>query len=175
MIDKIILIVNGKPRAGKDTFASLLNQYASVYKYSIIDKVKAIAIDCGWTGGKTERDRKFLSDLKMLTTEYSDMSFNDILEKIGEFYDDKIKEDILIIDMRESDDIERLMELCDVTTVFIENDNVPDVISNEADANVYDFNYDYYISNNGTIEEFRANVEMFYFLLCMDYYGGEEY
>ena len=61
MFDKTILVVNGKPRAGKDTFALILNEYYSVYKYSIIDKIKTIAIDCGWRGGKTEKDRKFLA------------------------------------------------------------------------------------------------------------------
>ena len=29
---KLVIIVNGKPRAGKDTFAQLLNQYERVYK-----------------------------------------------------------------------------------------------------------------------------------------------
>ena len=62
MIDKLVLIVNGKPRAGKDTFALLLNKYHKVYQYSAIDKVTTIALDCGWKGGKTEKDRKFLAD-----------------------------------------------------------------------------------------------------------------
>ena len=29
---KLVVIVNGKPRAGKDTFAQLLNRYERVYK-----------------------------------------------------------------------------------------------------------------------------------------------
>ena len=64
MKGQLIIIVNGKPRAGKDTFALLLNKCEPVYKYSIIDKVKAMALDCGWKGGKTEKDRKFLSDYR---------------------------------------------------------------------------------------------------------------
>ena len=165
--DKIVLIVNGKPRAGKDTFALLLNKCEKVYKYSIIDKVKAVALDCGWKGGKTERDRKFLADLKDLTTKYSDMSYNDVYDKVVDFYCDEIKERILIIDMREPKDIERAVDQFDAISIFIKNDNVPAVISNAADANVENFKYDYIIENNGTIQEFEGNVRAFYYNILM--------
>jgi hypothetical protein len=88
MVRKTVLIVNGKPRAGKDTFVELLSYMIPVYKYSIIEKVKCIALDCGWKGHKEERDRKFLYELKKLTDEYSDMSFIDVYEKIEAFAKD---------------------------------------------------------------------------------------
>lgn len=167
-MDGTIIVVNGKPRAGKDTFALILNEYYSVYKYSIIDKIKTIAIDCGWRGGKTEKDRKFLADLKDLTDEYDDVSFRDIMEKIADFYDDKIEEDILIIDMRSPKDIDRLRELVDVITVYIENENVPDISSNEADANVANYDYDFVITNNSTIEDFRRVIEAFLMFIKLE-------
>ena len=167
MKGKLIIIVNGKPRAGKDTFALLLNKCEPVYKYSIIDKVKAIALDCGWKGGKTEKDRKFLSDLKKLTTDYSDMSYNDVIDKATEFYCDEIKERILLIDMREAEDIDRAKYDMNAITVFIKNDNVEAVTSNEADANVENYEYDYYIENNGTIKDFEANIRAFYFNIVL--------
>jgi hypothetical protein len=167
LIDKLVLIVNGKPRAGKDTFAMLLNKYERVYKYSAIDKIKQIAIGCGWKGGKSEKDRKFLSDLKMLTTEYSDVAFNDLLDKVMDFYDNKIHEHLLLIDIREPEEIQRAAEVFDAITVFIKNDNVPEITSNEADANVEDFEYDYYIENNGTIEEFEESIKTFYYNILM--------
>ena len=163
MKGKLIIIVNGKPRAGKDTFALLLNKLEPVYKYSIIDKVKAMALDCGWKGGKTEKDRKFLSDLKKLTNNYSDMSYEDVTEKTIDFYCDRIKERVLLIDMREAKDIDMAKEYLDAITVFIKNDNVESVTSNKADANVENYKYDYYIENNGTIKDFETNVRAFYF------------
>ena len=69
-------------RCGKDTFATFLNEFVPTLKYSSIDRVKEIAKLCGWNGGKTERDRKFLSDLKMLTSAYSDMPLNAITSKV---------------------------------------------------------------------------------------------
>ena len=167
MKGKLIIIVNGKPRAGKDTFALLLNKSEPVYKYSIIDKVKAIALDCGWKGGKTEKDRKFLSDLKKLTTDYSDMSYNDVIDKATEFYCDEIKERILLIDMREAEDIDRAKYDMNAITVFIKNDNVESITSNEADANVENYEYDYYIENNGTIKDFETNIKVFYFNIVL--------
>lgn len=167
MHDKIVIIVNGKPRAGKDTFALLLNKCEKVYKYSAIDKVKAIALDCGWKGGKTEKDRKFLADLKDLTTKYSDMSFRDLEDKVIGFYCDDIKENILLIDIREPKDIKRAVEEFDAISVFIKNDRVPAVTSNEADANVENFEYDYYITNNGTIADFEKSIRGFYYNVIM--------
>ena len=49
-MDKMVFIVNGKPRAGKDTFAEILNRYMKVYKYSAVTKIKEIATLCGWDG-----------------------------------------------------------------------------------------------------------------------------
>lgn len=172
MDEKLVIIVNGKPRAGKDTFALLLNKCERVYKYSSIDKVKAIALECGWKGGKTEKDRKFLSDLKILTTAYSDMPFNDLLEKTLDFYEDKIKERILLIDIREPDDIERCKNAFDAITLFIKNDNVEAITSNEADANVENYEYDYYITNNGTIAEFETSIRVFYFNIILKLLKG---
>ena len=103
----------------------------------------------------------------MLTTEYSDVAFNDLLDKVMDFYDDKIHEQLLLIDIREPEEIQRAAEVFDAITVFIKNDNVPEITSNEADANVEDFEYDYYIENNGTIEEFEKSVRTFYYNILM--------
>lgn len=167
MQEKLILIVNGKPRAGKDTFAELLNEFIPVYKYSSIDKVKTIAMDCGWTGAKEEKDRKFLSELKRITTEYNDMAYKDILEKVTAFDRDEIREKIMIIDVREPEEIERLAEELEALTVFIKNDNVPEVTSNYADANVENFDYDIIVDNSGTLEDFEEAVEEFVYIMSI--------
>ena len=69
MGSKQIVIINGTGGCGKDTFVSFVSKYKRVYNFSSIDKVKEIAKLIGWDGGKTDKDRKFLSDLKKLTTE----------------------------------------------------------------------------------------------------------
>ena len=161
MVRKTVLIVNGKPRAGKDTFVELLSCMIPVYKYSIIEKVKCVALDCGWKGKKEERDRKFLYELKKLTDEYSDMSFIDVYERIEAFAKDEIKEVLFAVDIRDPEDIEMMKDLTGAFTVFIENENVPEITSNPADANVANYEYDFVIKNNGTMDDYKREVYNF--------------
>ena len=166
-MDKLVFIVNGKPRAGKDTFAMILNRYMDVYKYSAVTKVKEIATLCGWDGQKEERDRKFLHELKMLTSEYSDMSHQDVVNEINKYRNGEIEADVFVVDVREPEDIKRLVEEVGAITVFIKNDNVPDITSNAADANVESFEYDFVIPNNGTMKEFEDEIKLFMEFLMM--------
>lgn len=164
-MNKHIFIVNGKPRAGKDTFAEILNKYVSVYKCSIIDPIKTAALELGWKGGKTEKDRKFLSDLLDLTMEYSEAPYDYLIEKGMDFWDDKIKEDIMLIDIRDPEVIDKVAKMLDASSIFISNKNVPEITSNHADANVDDYDYDYGIDNSGTLEDFEKSINVFLTLL----------
>ena len=159
--EKRIFIVNGMAGCGKDTFAQILGTYTEVFKYSSIDRVKSIALDCGWSGTKTEKDRKFLSDLKLLLTEYNNLPFLDISKRVNDFMDDDWRH-IMLIDIREPNEIERAAIAFNAKTILIKNDRVPFIESNMADANVYKYTYDYVIENNGTLEEFEKNIEEFY-------------
>ena len=159
-ITKKIYITNGMARCGKDTFAKFLNDIVPTLKYSSIDKVKDIAKLCGWDGGKTEKDRKFLSDLKLLTTEYSNMAFEAIKSKVNEFLEDS-QYVVMLIDIREPAEIEKAKTAFGAKTILIENKNVKTISSNMADANVFNYTYDYTVKNNGTLDDFRENVEEF--------------
>lgn len=158
---KQIFITNGMARCGKDTFAEFLNEIVSTLKYSSIDKVKIIARMCGWDGGKTEKDRKFLSDLKMLTSEYSDMAFADIRKKIFEFLDKDFEHQVLLIDIREPEEVERVKKAFGAKTILINNENVKIINSNPADANVFNYEYDFIIDNSSTLEAFKNEVQKF--------------
>lgn len=166
-MDKLVFIVNGKPRAGKDTFAMILNRYMNVYKYSAVTKVKEIATLCGWDGQKEERDRKFLHELKMLTSEYSDMAYQDVVNEIKKYRNGEIEADIFIVDVREPEEIERLAKEVGALTVFIENNNVPAITSNAADANVENYEYDFVVPNNGTMNDFEEEIKLFMEFLMM--------
>ena len=158
---KKIYIVNGKPRAGKDTFAELLGEHCRVFKYSSVDKVKQIAAKCGWDGGKEDKDRKFLADLKRITTEFNDMSYDDVTEKVAYFLKTDFF-DVMLIDIREPEEIERAIEGYGAEAIYINNVNVPMITSNESDANVNNFVYDYVIANDGTLDDFAETVKDFY-------------
>lgn len=147
-------------RCGKDTFAKYLNEIVPTLKYSSIDKVKEIAKLCGWNDGKSEKDRKFLSDLKLLTSNYSDMAFNSVKKEVNNFLSDNLHK-VLLIDIREPDEIERAKNEFNAKTILIENNNIDIINSNMADSNVFDYAYDYIIENNETLDEFKENVMCF--------------
>ncbi len=75
---KKIFVQNSVGGSGKDTWASLLNKYIPTLKYSIVDLPKEAAKVLGWNGGKTEKDRRFLSDIMDLSTGYNDAPFKEV-------------------------------------------------------------------------------------------------
>ena len=146
-MDKPIIIVNGRPRAGKDTFAKFLNEIVPVRKYSMVSEVKRIARICGWDGSKYEKDRKFLSDLKVLLEEYNNLPMIDVCREVEAFNSSDYKVIIALKTMFKN-----------VYSLFIDNRNAPMVLSNKADRQVEDICYDFRIDNNGTLEQFRSEV-----------------
>ena len=157
---KKIYITNGMARCGKDTFAGFLGGIVPTHKYSSVTRIKEIAKGCGWDGGKTEKDRKFLSDLKELTTTYSDLAFNDIKATV-EWFMSKSPCSVLLIDIREPREIHRAKKEFGAKTILIARDDIPFISTNMADAGVFDYEYDYIIENNGTLDEFREAVLKF--------------
>ena len=158
---KNIFIVNGSGGVGKDTFAELLDLFVDVEKISSVDFVKEVAKTCGWDGSsKGDKDRKFLSDLKIAMSEYNDLPFRRVracvykFECLGTF-----KDHVLLIDIREPEEIERAKKTFGAKTILIKNDRVAPITSNMADANVLNYNYDFVIENNGTLEEFEETIK----------------
>lgn len=156
--NKQIVIINGMARSGKDTFVNICDNYVNVKNVSSVDKIKEIARRLGWQGEKTNASRKFLSELKRITTEYNDFAFEEITREVKRFYRDN-KHDILFIHIREPHEINKLIRYLNKNcftsycTLFIENNNVEQITTNTSDENVYDYAYDYWVCNNGTLSE----------------------
>ena len=130
---------------------------------STVDFIKQIAIECGWDGVKTPRNRKFLSDLKDLLTEWNDVPYQKVIdhiecmEKFGKKYDW-----ILFVDCREPKEIQKLKERLNATTVLVRRlgDEMNET-SNHADANVFEYEYDYTIKNYGDLSDLVAECAGF--------------
>lgn len=148
---KEILIINGSGGVGKDTFVDKLSRYAKVIHTSIVNPTKELAKKIGWNGGKTEKDRKFLSDMKMLIDEYNDANYLQMRKLMQDFRDGRIDAEILCIDMREKAQIERAKEEFGAKTVLVTRASVPLITSNIADKGVFDIEYDYHIKNDGSL------------------------
>lgn len=155
---KKILIVNGHPKSGKTEFELSIAKIKKSMIRSSIDCVKELAMKYfSWTGIKDEETRKFLSMLKKMLSDNFDYIFLDISKTVQEFYKD-VNAEILMVDSREPEEIERFKNCFHAVTVFIQNDRCEKINSNESDANVENYKYDYYIDNNGTLEDLEKTV-----------------
>lgn len=157
---KKIFITNGMARSGKDTFAKFMNELVPTKKYSSIDVVKEYMRLLGIEGEKTEKYRKLLSDMKYALSNYDDIPFKSIQKEIDKFLNSD--DQVMLIDIREPKEIERACKEFGAKSIFIVNSRVKNITSNSADANVYNYNYDYIIENNGTLDEFKNETKKFY-------------
>ena len=60
LTEKIVIIINGKGGAGKDTVCEIAARYFNVEIISAITPIKDIARQHGWNGEKDNKARKFL-------------------------------------------------------------------------------------------------------------------
>ena len=169
-----IVIINVTGGSGKDTFVSLCQKIYNrpignymIGNCSTIDVVKSIAKSYGWEGTKTEKDRKFLSDLKDLLEEYNQLPTKsverviDIYSKNNRFSLRNSKDFILFIHCREPKNIDYFVKKYGAITLLVHNPRVKDITSNHADRDVYDYEYDFTIENNGTLEDLEIQAKNF--------------
>jgi len=162
--NKVIVVINGGAGVGKDTFISFFGKYVPTAYIHIADFAKTIARSIGWNGRKDEKGRRLLSDIKVAIDNYNDGNFNKICEETEKFLSDHSEyagKQCLYIAMREPADIERFQAKYKATSLLIVNNNVTPITSNIGDAGVSGYNYDYVITNNGSLEALDYKAEDF--------------
>ena len=168
-----IVIINGKGGCGKDTFVAMCRDILSadsVCNISTVDFVKEIAVKCGWDGTKTPKNRKFLSDLKDLLTEWDDIPLKKVNERIDEYTMYLVNHNmyntgVVFIHCREPKEIDKLvreLDELDVTTLLIRRSAAEAIEQvNHADNDVLNYAYDYTIYNDSTLSWLHAEAEVF--------------
>lgn len=162
-------IINGRPRSGKDTFVNFcLEELGAFGKLiSTVDFVKKIATKCGWDGTKDSKNRKFLSDLKDLLTNWGDVPYKKTLQEIDMFkfdldYWDVSDKGVVFIMCREPKEIERFERELNAKSVLIWCASVEfEQQSNHADSEVLNHRYNYIIENDGTVDELKEKAKEF--------------
>jgi hypothetical protein len=175
-ISKVVVIINGRPTSGKDTMCNfLISSYGEdlVESISSVDKIKSVATILGWDGIKNPDSRKFLSDLKNLSTEYNDNPFTSIVDHI------KLStRNIIFVHIREIYEIEKLKNFINsedssiwCTTLKI-NRPVSSLSNNTGDMGADDiYDYDYEIYNNAGLEVFQEAAEEFGYTIFDEYFN----
>lgn len=160
---KKVFIINGAAGVGKDTFVEIAKYYIFIntslptYNISSVDNVKTAAKILGWDGEKDAIGRKFLSDLKDLSTINYQGPYNYMLNQVNS----KTK-GIFFLHVREPHEIKYFVDNYSeiVKTILIKRDNI-ETFENHADKNVDNYDYDIIISNKDSIECLAQIVDKF--------------
>ena len=153
-------------RSGKDTFVSFCQKHLLLCgNFSTVDFVKEVASMCGWDGTKSAKNRKFLSDLKDLLIEWNDVPYKKIekaiilYEKNALSYDFSSDDVLCFIHCREPKEIQKFVDKMDAKTLLIRRPAIENEYqSNHSDAEVFNYNYDYTIYNDGTLKELEQKA-----------------
>lgn len=173
-MEKRIIIVNGTPQSGKDTFADYIKKICIENNYyfnniSTVDHIKEIAKNnFNWDGVKDEKGRQLLSDLKNASIKYNDGPFKYIKSLISKkIYEATNKNTIFyfIIHCREISEIKKIKDYYqnNCITVFINRPFIETEKTCESDKrkNIQNYNYDYKIENIKDLQTFYNEIDVF--------------
>ena len=154
---KLTIVINGKGGVGKDTLCRFAAERYKTENVSSITPIKEIASLCGWQGEKTDRARKFLSDLKALTAEYNDFPTNYLAERYRAFLSSD--GELLFVQIREPEEIRKFVNATggNAKTLLIRGGDRFDrtAYGNASDDGVEDYPYDFVFVNDRPLEETR--------------------
>ena len=111
-----VVIINGKPQSGKDTFCKYAQGYcdddesANTLIISSVDPLKNMLTQLGWDGTKTDKIRDMLMDMKQLWVQNQDGPTMFLFNNILEFHKACTGEDnIVFVHIREPEEIKKLV------------------------------------------------------------------
>ncbi len=170
----IVLIINGAPRSGKDTFINTLTMEnpGKVIRYSSIDWIKQQALNLGWDGIKDDKGRQFLSDLKNACIKYADIPFVKIIERIlfsCNRYSWEAGTVYFCTCVREPEEIHKIKIWCDENkipchTILVrrkkaEQKALDEGFISSGDIQFLNYPYAHTIYNEGSVEEFTNETK----------------
>ena len=154
---KLTIVINGMGGVGKDTLCRFAAERYKTENISSITPIKELAAVCGWQGEKTDRARKFLSDLKALTAEYNDYPTNYLLARYREFLSSE--DELLFVHIREPGEIEKFVRQTEggAVTLLIRGGArfSRSAYGNASDDGVEDYPYDFVFVNDRPLDETR--------------------
>jgi hypothetical protein len=165
-----IVVINGAGGAGKDLFVAFCASHLGTDKvknYSTVDYVKAVAAGIGWDGTKDDKNRKFLSDLKKILTEWDDVPYRKTKLEIEDFQDKMNKlggkyaeNSVMFIHCREPKEIDRLVKDFNASTLLIRRKSAEEANwQNQSDQEVLNYQYNAIIFNDGSLEQLRESAK----------------
>lgn len=163
LLHKLIIVINGKGGSGKDTICDIVSKHHKTRNISTITPIKEVASFGGWQGGKTEKDRKFLSDLKELFSEYNDLPNNYALNEYKSFMKNQCEE-VLFVHIREPENINKFIKSIDgnCITLLVTGGKSQNSYGNRSDDEVENYTYDYIYNNTKPLDEVENDFMAFF-------------
>ena len=160
-----VFIINGFGGCGKTTFENMVMTYSKGQGHvtSMVEIVKYYAKQMGWDGTKEDRDRKFLSDLKLALAEWANIPMQYVINQV-QLFEELNDTTYCFVDAREPKDIDKLKELLgkdfEVKTVLVDR-NISREYGNIADDGVMNYKYDITIMNTGSLSDLEKCAKSF--------------
>jgi hypothetical protein len=159
-----VIIINGVQESGKDSFVKLaesycnMNESANVLNLSSVDPIKNTLESFGWDGEKTEEVRDIIAGIKKIWIGAQNGPTMFMMNNILAFHAANIEEDnIVFCHIREPEEIAKFIRATDgyAKSLLVRGGNrmKKSHYGNYADDSVENYSYDYYFTNDLSIEE----------------------
>jgi hypothetical protein len=187
-----VVIINGKPQSGKDTFCKYAQGYcdddesANTLIISSVDPLKEMLTQLGWDGTKTDKIRDMLMDMKQLWVQNQDGPTMFLFNNILEFHKACTGEDnIVFVHIREPEEIKKLVNALtgfesmgiNVISLLVirkggeDTQNQPaETRKSDDEALINRYNYDITINNDGDLIKLQELAAEFVDKLLEDEY-----
>jgi hypothetical protein len=171
---KVIVVVNGYPQSGKDTFVSFamaaLNALGwNAVSTSSIDPVKAITRKIGIPDEpKTPEKRALWAEINAALEKYDWLITRRMMDEYQRYmrtmHAGSGRPQITFMHVREPDTIrfmQTIKEECEFVTVFVDRPDAERVTSNSSDMNVEGYEYRHRVGNDGDLPNLRVEADLF--------------
>lgn len=187
-----VVIINGKPQSGKDTFCKYAQGYcdddesANTLIISSVDPLKEMLAQLGWDGTKTDEIRDMLMCMKQLWVQNQDGPTMFLFNNILEFHKACTGEDnIVFVHIREPEEIKKLVNALtgfesmgiDVISLLVIRESGEDTPNQPAgtrrsddEALINSYEYDVTINNDGDLIRLQELAAEFVDKLLEDEY-----
>lgn len=167
-----VFIVNGAPRAGKDSLIQamkdlLFDQQITASAFSSIDPIRNMLTELGIdVSKKTPQDRKLLADMGTLLEEHCSYRFIACISHIAHvsaFPHTSGKAPYVFLHIREPEIIDKIRMVLSLFRIPVwriqVQSNRAEVPTNSIDAGTGDMTYDYIVKNNGTLQDLEREAK----------------
>lgn len=160
---KTVIVINGKPRAGKDTAVMFMRAHLKHLgilsaAFSSIDPIKELLAPAVDLSAKTDADRKLLSVVGDALQEHSEFRTKRAIYEISDFFR-LVGNGVFFLHMREPLLIAKMKSECEgqgvtLLSILLKSDLARDVTNNSSDAGVETGVYDRVCTNNSDLQSF---------------------